>query len=105
MGDRDLQIEFQRSGGFAGAVLATSVDARDLPPDEAEELASLVERADLATLAGRAPDPRAGRPDRFQYDLAVTLGQRRFEVTLGDTDVPETLRPLLDRLLELARRR
>jgi hypothetical protein len=62
-----------------------------------------VERADLQTLANRPPGP--GTPDRFQYDLAVTFEDRRYEVNLGETEVPETARPLLDRLTELARQR
>ncbi|MGH2767239.1 MAG: protealysin inhibitor emfourin [Actinomycetota bacterium] len=101
MTDR-VKIEFQRSGGFAGTTLATSVDAGDLPQTEAEELGELVERADLPALSERPRRP--GGPDRFQYDLAVTLGDRRYQVTVGEAEVPETLRPLLDRLLELARR-
>jgi hypothetical protein len=103
--ERQLQIEFQRSGGFAGAVLSGSVDARDLAPAEADELLDLVDRADLPALSRRASGPRPGKPDRFQYDLRVTLGDQQHQVTLGETDVPESLRPLLDRLLELARRR
>lgn len=98
-----MLVEFQRSGGFAGTSLTTRVDTEELPPPEAEELARLVERADLQTLAKRPPGP--GRADRFQYDLAITLEDRRYEVTLGETEVPETARPLLDRLTELARHR
>ena len=98
-----MRIEFQRSGGYAGTVLATSIDTGELPDPQAEELTQLVERADLPALAGR---PRApGAPDRFQYDLAVTLEDDRYEVTLGEAEVPETARPLLDRLVELARQR
>ncbi|MGH2653895.1 MAG: protealysin inhibitor emfourin [Actinomycetota bacterium] len=98
-----MQIEFQRSGGYAGNVLATSVDTGELPDPEADELTQLVERADLPALAGRPRGP--GRPDRFQYDLVVTVEDGRYEVTLGEAEVPETARPLLDRLVELARQR
>jgi hypothetical protein len=96
-----VRIEFQRSGGFAGNVLATSVDTGELPEPQAEELTRLVERADLPALAERPRTP--GAPDRFQYDLTVTLEDGSYQVTLGEAEVPETCRPLLDRLLELAR--
>jgi hypothetical protein len=98
-----MRIDFQRSGGYAGITLATSVDSGQLTDVEAGELVELVDRADLPALAERPR--RAGGPDRFQYDLTVTLEDRRYEVTLGDDEVPETARPLLDRLMELARRR
>lgn len=105
MSDRRLRVEFQRSGGVAGAILATSVDTGELPPSEAAELTELVDRVDLSALEGRSPEPGSGRPDRFQYDLTITVEDRRYRVSLGETDVPDELRPLLGRLLELARRR
>lgn len=104
MSDGRLQIEFERSGGFAGVALRKSVDAGDLPQAEADELRNLVERADIPALAERSPGPGPGRPDRFQYDLTVTLDDRRYQVTMGETDLPESLRPLVDKLLTLARR-
>ena len=103
MSDGRLQIEFERSGGFAGVALRKSVDAGDLPPAEAEELRALVERA-LPELAETSRGPGPGRPDRFQYDLTVALDDRRYQMTVGEADLPESLRPLVDKLLTLARR-
>jgi hypothetical protein len=102
--DGRLQIEFQRTGGFAGAILSTSVDAGELPQAEATELRDLVDRANLPSLAQRGRGG-PGKPDRFQYDLTIEDGDRRYQVSLGETEVPEACRPLLDRLLEMARRR
>jgi hypothetical protein len=102
--DGRLQIEFERSGGVAGVALRKSVDAGDLPQPEAEELRNLVERADIPALAERSRGPGPGRPDRFQYDLTVTLDDRRYQMTVGEADLPESLRPLVDKLLTLARR-
>jgi hypothetical protein len=103
--DGRLQIEFERSGGFAGVALRKSVDAGDLPPAEAKELRALVDRADLPGLAASPRGPGPGRPDRFQYDLTVRVDDRRYQVTLGEADLPESVRPLVDKLLALARRR
>jgi hypothetical protein len=103
--DRQLHIDFQRSGGFTGITLSTSVDAGELPPGEAEELANLVDQANLPALAEAGEGPRPGGPDRFQYDLTVTRDESRYQVSVGETDVPDSLRPLLNRLLDLARRR
>jgi emfourin len=102
--DGRLQIEFERSGGFAGVALRKSVDAGDLPPAEAEELRTLVERA-LPGLAESSPGPGPGKPDRFQYDLTVTIDDRVYRVTLGEAELPDDAKPLVDKLLVLARQR
>ena len=49
MGD-PFRIEFERSGGFAGVSLKTSVDSRAIPPDEAREFDELLDRIDVTTL-------------------------------------------------------
>lgn len=103
MSDSRLQIRFERSGGFAN--IPMSVDSRELPQEEAAELATLVEGVDLPALAGRQPEPGAGRPDRFQYDLAITRGDGSYRLQLREGEVPPELMPLIDRLLDLARRR
>jgi hypothetical protein len=97
-----IHIELTRSGGVAGISLHASVDTGSLPPDEAREIAALVDRADLAGLA-RRPAPPAGGPDRFQYDLAVEQGSTRYHLSLPETAVPAELKPLLDRLIARAR--
>lgn len=103
MTDGKLQIEFERSGGFAGISLKKSVDAAGLPEAEARELRELVERADLAGVSER-PGPGPGRPDRFQYDIAVNIDDRRYRVTVGEADLPDSAKPLVEKLLVLARR-
>jgi hypothetical protein len=97
------RIELERSGGFAGVALRTAVDSRELGPDEAREFARLLDAVDLAALARES---RAHRPgaDRFEYDLAVERGGRRTQITLGETQVTPELRPLLERLVDRARR-
>jgi hypothetical protein len=100
-----LQIQFQRSGGVTGIPIEKTVDTGELPPAEAEELGRLVDRADLPSMARREGGPPGGRPDRFQYDLAVTVGDRRYQVTVHEPDIPDNMKPLIDRLNDLARRR
>jgi hypothetical protein len=41
---------------------------------------------------------RAGAPDRFQYDVSVVADGRRHHVRLGERELDENLRALLDRL-------
>jgi hypothetical protein len=102
MSRRDLKIDFARSGGLGGMIARTRVDADELPDPEAEELERLVDDVDLEGVAGAPPAP--GQPDRYQYDLVVERGGRQHEITLPEEEVPEPMRPLVDKLVERAER-
>jgi len=79
--------------------LRTSLDTAALPEDEAHEIEQLVEASNFFSLPETSPDPSSGA-DQFQYNL--TVNQHR--VSMGETLVPDSLRPLLVRLTALARR-
>jgi hypothetical protein len=97
-----IRIELERSGGFAGISLRTSIDTNTLPPDEAREIARLVDRIDFARLVRRAPRPARGA-DRFQYDLTVQQGAARHHLSVPEGAVPTELKPLLERLVARAK--
>jgi len=81
------KLELERSGGFAGMTLHASVPMAQLSPQEQAAVDQLVK--------GRNgwSGPPSG-PDRFVYRL--TLHGR--EALVQEDQVPNTLRPLLDRL-------
>ncbi|MEO8688514.1 MAG: protealysin inhibitor emfourin [Solirubrobacteraceae bacterium] len=85
------RIEFERSGGFANIPLHAEVAADALDPQERAGVDALLERAPAAAA-------RAGPPDRYQYDVTVVTGGRRHRVQLGEREVDEPLRALIDRL-------
>ena len=98
------RIEFERSGGFAGISLGTSVDTSQLSPDEAREMEELLAKVNFS--APRELPMRASRgADRFQYNLTVTRGGQTQTVSIGESEVTPELRPLLDRLTDMAKRR
>ena len=105
MTDPRVRVELQRSGGVTGIPLKASVDTRDLEEPEAQELRALVDRADVPALAERSSGPGPGQPDRFEYELTVTIDDRPYQIRLGETEVTEKAKPLIQRLLDLARRR
>jgi hypothetical protein len=94
---RLARLEFRRSGGFAGNLPPVVLDRGS------EDLRALEPLVDLDALAsarsaGRAP------PDGFRYQLHVeTAAGDVHELTCGDTDLPASLRPLVQRLTQLAR--
>jgi len=97
-----LRISFERSGGFAGIMMKTTVDEKDLAPDEAQELRQLIEGADFFNLSKKIM-PRSPRPDRFQYELSLEESGRQHTVTLSEETLPEKLKPLVRWLMEKAR--
>jgi hypothetical protein len=99
--ERAVRIDVVRSGGFAGRTTRASVDTASLDPERAAAIQEALARADLAELAERSSPGRA-RPgrgaDRFQYDVTVRDGVRRYRLTLRE----DALTPELKRLVSLA---
>lgn len=97
-----MKIEFSRSGGFAAPAMKQKleIDTAELPPNEANQLQSLIEGADLASLADR--DAQPPRPDEFRYRITVNDEGRSYTTTASDTDMPEAVGPLVDWLSKRA---
>jgi hypothetical protein len=98
-----MQISFQRTGGFAGITKTTTVDTVTLPPNEAAVLPRLVEAADLFKLPEQIS---SGNPqsDRFQYKLTVEDQGKQHTVTVSESAMPGTLRPLIEWLNQAAQK-
>ena len=97
-----MRIYFERSGGFAGMLLTTSVDTDALSEEEAIFFQSNVEESRFFDLPERLGTPGMGA-DRFHYHLGVETQERRHTVDFGETATPEALAPLIERLTALAR--
>jgi hypothetical protein len=98
-----MHISLERSGGFAGIPLSVTVDTDTLTPEDAAQLQQLVEAAHFFELP--KVFPATPQPDRFQYQIFVEEPGRSRSVSVGETAVPPTLRPLINWLMEAARRR
>jgi hypothetical protein len=101
MTDRRARIAFERSGGFAGMTVRTDVDTAELSEEEAREYESMLTGLDLPALA-RPPMERAGQPDRFQYDISIEHGDRVYQMSYGESELPAQLQPLVRRLTNRA---
>ena len=97
-----MRISFERSGGFAGITMKTTIDEKDLVPDEAQELRQLVEGADFFNLSKKIM-PRSPQPDRFQYELSLEESGRQHTVTTSEETLPQNLKPLVNWLMEKVR--
>jgi hypothetical protein len=98
-----MKIGFVRSGGFAGMRLALDVDTTDLTAEEASQLAQLIDEARNALTDAPRSKPE---PDRFEYQLTFEGTEWGRETHLVcEPDVPESVRPLIEQLTSMARRR
>lgn len=84
--------------------LETSVDSDTLPPDEARAFEQEVAQSNFFKLPSQIRST-AGGVDRFQYEITVEDGPQVHTVDVGETEVPDTLQPLLQHLNQLARTR
>jgi hypothetical protein len=96
-----MRVTFERSGGFAGLMLTTSIESAALSEGEAMRLRQLVESANFFQLPAEIPS--SAQPDSFQYEMTVEMDNQQHTVAVGETSVPETLRPLINWCMEKAR--
>ena len=98
-----LSIHYERTGGFAGLHLKKTIIIADLPISEAHEIQDLIENASFFSLPENLPSPEPG-VDRFHYLIEVTTSDRQHRVEFGESAAIGKIKPLVDKLNELARR-
>lgn len=102
-GGDTMQIQFERTGGFAGMRLAAMINAESLSQEEARRLRELVDAAGFFEL----PTELTGLPrgtDRFLYTLTVEVEGQRHTVHTSEAAAPAALRSLINWLTNVARR-
>lgn len=98
-----VEIAFERSGGFAGITLRSRLDLGEPTPAEAAALTLLQAMPSWGGLAQAVPGPDPGRErDQFCYRLTVTGSGSGRLVAFPEADLPDALRPLVERLTALA---
>ncbi len=95
-------IQLERSGGFAGMVLHAQVDTEALDPQEKASLESMVEAANFFSLPEKIM-PAGPGADRFSYRITIQKSGASRIVEVSESGVPETLQPLIQRILFLKR--
>lgn len=95
------KINFKRSGGLMGQQVDTDIDLNELPDAEAQELMQLIAETSFFNI----PQNMIGHttPDEYEYVVTVEAGNSHHTIQTSDTNAPDSLRPLLDRLSQLSR--
>ena len=96
-------ILFERSGGFVGRKVSLTLDLDALPSDQASTLRGLLETSDFFSLPESSSAPPA--PDEFFYRITVCTKTITHTVEVSDTGMHQPLRPLVEELGSLARKR
>lgn len=81
--------------------MTKTIETDKLPSADAQTLQRLIQSADFFKLPPTIDG--SGQPDRFQYQITVDDHNRHHSVEVGEANVPGTLRPLIDWLMDKAR--
>lgn len=115
-----MQIRFERSGGFAGLTLSTTIDPNELPPKEAKELLTSLDESGILTRPNEgegelesapgtddtpedAPAPM-GYVDEMTYRLTVEVGDYEHTVCVTESEMTPEMVELFRCLTQMARR-
>lgn len=98
-----MQVQWERTGGFAGMRMTATVDSESLSEEEARELRALVGQARFFELPEEIGGPAEGA-DRFIYILTVEMEGRRHSVRTSEATAPPELRSLIRWLTNAARK-
>ncbi|MCL4804208.1 MAG: hypothetical protein KJ046_07915 [Anaerolineae bacterium] len=100
-----MKIYYERSGGFLGRSISTTLDTNQLPPELALSLLEKVDNADFFAL----PETVAGDLEGFSgadclhYKVTVEIAGVQHTVETSEMDAPDELQPLLQELAILSR--
>ena len=94
-------INFKRMGGMMGREMSTSLDLGTMPGHEAQRIHGLLTASNFFEIP-MVENLRIG-PDEYEYLITVVAGNSIHTVHVSDTSMPESLRPLVEDLTEIAR--
>ena len=94
-------INFKRTGGGMDKDLAMDFDLNNMPADESRRLHNLLNESRFFEVPV-VNDLRTG-PDEYEYMITVIAGNSIHTIHVSDTSMPQSLRPLVEDLTEIAK--
>jgi hypothetical protein len=98
-----MEVQFERSGGFAGITQRYSVSLDSLPEEERRKLTELITNAHFFDQPAVMRSQRGA--DQLQYRISINSGQQTHEVQVDQGAAPAELQPLIAYLQAAARKR
>ncbi len=109
-----MQIRFERSGGFAGLTLSTTIDPNELPPEEAQTLLETLDESGILARPNEedgglegAPDSAPapmGHVDEMTYTVTVIVSGYEHTVCVAESELTPEMTELFRCLTQLSRR-
>ena len=95
------RINFKRTGGMTGREIESDIDLNEMPADESQELMRLLTDTGFFSIPQNLIEHTV--PDEYEYTITVDAGNTHHTIHTSDSNAPDSLRPLLDKLSMLAR--
>jgi hypothetical protein len=94
-------ISYKRTGGAMGQDLSVDFNLNEMPGDAAQRLHNLINESKF--FATPVQQEVLSKPDEFEYTVTIDAGQSVHTIRATDTSMPESLRPLIEALTQLAK--
>lgn len=95
------KINFKRTGGITGREIDTDIDLNELPAGEMQQIMQMITETNFFNIPQNLIQQAV--PDEHEYTITVEAGNTHHTVQTSDSTAPESLRPLLEKLSQLAR--
>lgn len=95
------KINFKRTGGVLGREIDTDIDLNEIPDEESQELMRLITETNFFKIPQNFIAQAVA--DEYEYTITVEAGNTHHTIQTSDSNAPESLRPLLEKLSRLAR--
>ncbi|MGE5464570.1 MAG: protealysin inhibitor emfourin [Syntrophothermus sp.] len=95
------KINFKRTGGFLGRELDSDIDLNEMPDDDSQELQRMILDTNFFNIPQNLIAPAT--PDEYEYTVTVDAGNSHHTIHTSDSNAPDSLRPLLEKLSKLAK--
>jgi hypothetical protein len=97
-----MRITLVRSGGITGMPVEVSIDEKDLPSDEMDEIDRAVHESGFFSLPTKLPD-HSGGADQFNYTITVEDIGRAHTVVGTESALPHPLGEIVQKLIQRSR--
>ena len=104
-----MKIHLERSGGFAGMIMSTTVDTDTLSSNEANELQDLIKKSRFFNLSSQSLEEtssktKKGAADYFIYKITIQNGNKEHTIECDDLSMPPNLKTLVNFLVKNSRK-
>jgi hypothetical protein len=96
-----MKIQFERTGGFAGMHMSTTIDTKTLPPNDAKDVQDLIDSSQFFQVPPNSASLETskaskGAADYFTYKITVENGEKKHSVECNDLNMQPKVKRLVN---------